>query len=347
MKLLSTKLLTLFVLLSLAAHAQDIHFSQNYFSPLTLNPALTGDFDGSYRIGSVFREQTGNIMSGGLVYQTPSIYGDVSLFKGSRSGSCLGIGGMIFNDQQGDGRLSNMTMMGSLAWHQSIDGAGNYFISGGIQAGYVQYRLDPTKLNFYDQWTGVDFKNATGDVVGPALSYFDLNAGLSFSAIINENSRATVGFGAFHLNKPRQSFLNGGLDVNNPNFLSPRFAVHASSSFMINRKVFLYPNVIYELQNADNELVVGTLVGLNFSQRRTRLGTIVYAGLAYRTSDAVIPSIGFITKGLQFGVAYDYTVSTLGSTNGNQGLGAFEIGAKFIGHVYTPKRQKRIFCPRM
>ncbi|MFZ9207484.1 MAG: type IX secretion system membrane protein PorP/SprF, partial [Sediminibacterium sp.] len=37
--------------------AQDPHFSQFFASPLTINPALTGKFDGKYRITSNHRNQ--------------------------------------------------------------------------------------------------------------------------------------------------------------------------------------------------------------------------------------------------------------------------------------------------
>ena len=38
-----------------AAGAQDVHYTQFYNSPLTTNPALTGVFNGSYRIGAIYR----------------------------------------------------------------------------------------------------------------------------------------------------------------------------------------------------------------------------------------------------------------------------------------------------
>ena len=41
----------------LTGMAQDIHFSQFYFSPLNLNPAATGIFDGDYRIAGNHRQQ--------------------------------------------------------------------------------------------------------------------------------------------------------------------------------------------------------------------------------------------------------------------------------------------------
>ena len=41
------------VLISACLHAQDPHFSQFFSSPLTLNPAFTGKFNGSWRLAAV------------------------------------------------------------------------------------------------------------------------------------------------------------------------------------------------------------------------------------------------------------------------------------------------------
>jgi hypothetical protein len=37
--------------------AQDSHFSQFFSSPLTLNPAFTGKFFGTYRVAGNYRNQ--------------------------------------------------------------------------------------------------------------------------------------------------------------------------------------------------------------------------------------------------------------------------------------------------
>ncbi|HQU60103.1 MAG TPA: type IX secretion system membrane protein PorP/SprF, partial [Saprospiraceae bacterium] len=51
----------LIIILALTAatisQAQDQHFSQFFASPLTLNPALTGTFDGKYRVAFIYRDQ--------------------------------------------------------------------------------------------------------------------------------------------------------------------------------------------------------------------------------------------------------------------------------------------------
>src|SRR5215470_10407076 len=90
------------------ASAQDIHFSQFYYSPLTFNPALTGAMDGTYRIGAIYKNQWSSISSP-FVYSTPSIAADAKLFSGKFNGNYLGVGLLLLNDRSGDGNLRNFT----------------------------------------------------------------------------------------------------------------------------------------------------------------------------------------------------------------------------------------------
>jgi hypothetical protein len=59
-KILTT--LSLLLLFLSASRAQDQHFSQFYAAPLSLNPALTGAMEGSYRVGTVYRDQWRKVM---------------------------------------------------------------------------------------------------------------------------------------------------------------------------------------------------------------------------------------------------------------------------------------------
>ena len=55
MRKILASLCTVFLLVSVKA--QDPHFSQFFASPLTLNPAFTGKFDGSWRLAANHRDQ--------------------------------------------------------------------------------------------------------------------------------------------------------------------------------------------------------------------------------------------------------------------------------------------------
>ena len=60
--------------------AQDIHFSLWDMSPLNLNPAMTGQFDGDYRFNGNHRNQWSSVT---VPFTTYSLSGDASsvLFK--------------------------------------------------------------------------------------------------------------------------------------------------------------------------------------------------------------------------------------------------------------------------
>ena len=70
---------------------RDIHYSQYYASPLTLNPALTGKFNGYYRATAIYRDQWRNVNGGEAVFMTPSASIDFSLLKDKLSTDALGV----------------------------------------------------------------------------------------------------------------------------------------------------------------------------------------------------------------------------------------------------------------
>ncbi len=81
--------------------AQDPHFSQFYASPLTLNPAFTGKFDGDYRLAANYRNQWASIPN---AYTTASASLDFGILKKSLpKGDIFGLGFSGVSDQSADG----------------------------------------------------------------------------------------------------------------------------------------------------------------------------------------------------------------------------------------------------
>src|SRR5215471_19039498 len=60
--------------------AQDPHFSQFFSSPLTLNPAFTGKFDGNVRVAGNYRDQWPTINQ---AYRTATVSVDFPIMKKS------------------------------------------------------------------------------------------------------------------------------------------------------------------------------------------------------------------------------------------------------------------------
>ncbi len=100
-KILST--LTVCVALAGALNAQDPNFSQFFASPLSLNPALTGKFDGSFRVAGNYRNQWPTI-NNAFVTKTASI--DFGILKNRLADiDQLGVGVLAMTDRAGDGVL--------------------------------------------------------------------------------------------------------------------------------------------------------------------------------------------------------------------------------------------------
>ena len=73
-------LFTLIICVALVSviNAQDPNFSQFFASPLTLNPALTGKFDGVYRFAANYRNQWPTISN---AYTTDTASLDMGIMK--------------------------------------------------------------------------------------------------------------------------------------------------------------------------------------------------------------------------------------------------------------------------
>src|SRR6476661_5153751 len=109
---------TLFTVLT--ATAQDPNFSQFFASPLTLNPALTGKFDGQYRVAGNYRNQWPTINN---AYTTATVSFDVGI--------------MAFTDKSANGALQYNYLALSTAYHKGLDEDGYNQLGAGFQATYV------------------------------------------------------------------------------------------------------------------------------------------------------------------------------------------------------------------
>src|SRR5438045_9210941 len=140
--------IAIIICLSVAANAQDPHFSQFFSSPLTLNPALTGKFDGTLRVAGNYRNQWPAFNN---VYTTSTLSLDFSVLNRILpENDTWGIGFMALTDKAG-GNILKTTFVGlSTAYHKALNEDGFSQIGLGFQAMYGQKRLEYTKLYYYE-----------------------------------------------------------------------------------------------------------------------------------------------------------------------------------------------------
>jgi len=326
---------TLFVLGVANAYSQDLHFSQYFNSPLLVNPANTGfSPESDYRLGVNYRNQWANITTN--PYKTMSAWGDAKLFNNAMDNGWVGIGGAVLQDVAGSGGLTSTKAFGSIAYHQLL-GLGS-LISTGFNVGWVNQRIDLTKLTFDDQWNGKFF-----DVTIPpnepfaysSVGYFDLQAGVNYAYFPTDNAYFNAGLSVMHINRPRESFFSNS-DVNTR--VPVRYTAFLNGSFKINDQWIVNPNVYVSEMATAYEVVLGLNGHYNLSGDGN---SQLIAGLYYRYKDALIPMAGYQLNDLSITVSYDATTSSLSSYDQTQG--AYELSIVKTG-IFT-SHGKTIKCP--
>jgi len=308
---------------SLEVAAQDIHFSQFYFSPLTMNPAQTGFFNGKHRIASNYKSQWKRA-SGGAPFVTYSGSYDVHILdKMMQAADMTGFGVMVFSDKAGTGDLQTSGAAGSLAYHRDMLGNGKQILSFGLQAGFTQMSFDRMKLRFGDEILD-DIPTGSGQEIfeSTSLSYVDVNAGLLYNYLYSESIKLFFGVSTFHLTQPKVNFLPS----QGSNVLSTRTALQLGGSYSITREWDILPSVLFMVQNASTQTNFGMAARYNTSD-----DAALRFGGWYRTwsnSDAVIILAGMEYMNLTIGISYDLNISTLRETS--KGQGSFEVALIYI-----------------
>lgn len=334
------RLLLLVVLccgLRYAAKAQDIHFSQFFASPLTLNPALTGNFDGTLRVAGNYRNQWPSI---NRAFTTTALSVDFPILTGRlNENDRLALGVMGYTDQQADGALKNNFGSLTVAYHKGLDEDGFNRISAGFQMVYNAKNLNVGRLKFEDQLRSDGFTGVTNEIFQNTqlnIGYFDLNAGLTYSGTTQSNVNYYLGGSIYHLTKPKESFRGGQFNLNQ------RYTVHGGVYLPLNSQLMLHSSGIYQNQGGAHETVVGAAVGYTFgSDYEGGAGTALYLGSWYRFGDALIPYVGLEFSSLRLGATYDVNTSALRTASNSRG--GFEISLIYIN---KPGGSKDLPCPK-
>src|SRR5690242_5850897 len=175
MKKILLTLMTSVALVS-ASSAQDPNFSQFFASPLTLNPALTGKFDGVFRVAGNYRNQWPTINN---AYTTYTASFDAGILRNRIPEiDQFGVGVMAFSDKAGGGVLQHNYFSFSAAYHKGLDENGYHQLGLGFQGTLVSKRLDVSGLHLEDMlrsdgWTGVTSESFKYKQL--AVNYLDVN----------------------------------------------------------------------------------------------------------------------------------------------------------------------------
>jgi type IX secretion system PorP/SprF family membrane protein len=342
---LALALLFTALLFSTGLKAQDPGFSQFFASPLTLNPALTGKFNGVVRVAGNYRNQWPSINN---AFITSTISVDAPILRNKLpENDTWGLGIMGMNDKTAGGALNSNYFSLSTAYHKALDEDGYHQLGVGFQGTYANRTLDGTQLHFEDQLN----LNGTWNPISPSetnisgryvsVHYFDMNLGVLYNASTDGNNNYYFGASAYHLNHPKQSFL--GVDTVN---VPTRITLHGGGYFPIQGSPStIYVSALFNNQAGAREYVAGGAWAVNASNDETAPVNF-YAGLWGRftnnTTDAIIPYVGLDYSDFSLGVTYDVNVSSLKTAS--QSRGGIEISLIYIKK--SSSGRKGVPCPK-
>ncbi len=320
-----TSLLLLLCLLSTRAMAQDLHFTQFQLAPMSFNASQTGAFNGTARVGGIYRDQWS-------IYKTPSIYIDAPILS-VRKYDWIGVGFSAVKDQAGSAKLNLTGGKLAVAYHLSFDKKRKTVFSIGAQYGMMSRSINREALVLEDQIINGTPVSIDYDKIKDS-KFAEIDAGVSLRHILSKKADFVLGVGVNHLNAPRRGIVNASFE------LPARLMAHGQLNMDLNKKWILSPAFLYQQIGPGYEAAVQAVGTYDFNKDWD-----FRAGLGYRFGDAAQVILGALYKDLTVGFAYDIGAS--GTNSALKNIGAFEIAANYIFKIYKkPKVDPAIFCPR-
>jgi type IX secretion system PorP/SprF family membrane protein len=329
------------ILFSLAAalRGQDINFSQFYELSLLRNPALGGFFKGDIRATTAYRSQWGSVT---VPFQTSALAVETKFAVSDRSDDYASFGIQLTNDIAGDSRLGKTQFLPAITYHKVIDASRNEYLSAGFLGGFVQQRFDPTRLSFDDQFVNGAYSptNPTQAVFNNTnVTYFDISAGVAYSAIFGQDTRFYAGLGYFHANRPKVAF-----SADNDIRLNPKVVINAGVSTPVSDydRLVIYSDIFTQGGNLQGQ--GGLLLNHTFLEYEDEQNLGIGAGAFIRWNDAFIPVVRFEYYKLNIGLSYDVNISQLKTAS--QYRGGFEVVLSFKSYLnIMSSSQQKVRCP--
>ncbi len=326
-------------------HAQDIHFTNFQLAPMSLNPALTGNFHGTIRANGIFRDQNSggyNTLSGGLEYNIPFAL---------RKQDWISVGIEYVQDKERvvDGINAiklNQTNI-ALAYHFAFDKAYRNVATAAIQYKTMSSKFDKTGWITPSDLDGTgasptitNLAQQTPDSKGKSLT--DWVGALSWHSKFGERNHFKVGFSFAHiLNIDKAITASSAKSKIDP--IPTRITGFASGEFYLNQIISLEPVLYFQNQSPFTEIALQTLVGIDINEQKN---IKINPGLGYRFGDAVeflfVMDYGKFKACVSFDLTSSKYKSSLGVQNG------LEFGLSYTTTIIKkPKVKPVIFCPRL
>jgi type IX secretion system PorP/SprF family membrane protein len=317
-------------MLIIPLRAQEVSFTMFKSNPLYLNPALTGDFSGDWRLAGNFRNQWSAASD---PFRTATISFDKKVYILDQK---FGVGIFMLNDESGTGGLVYNKVYASLSYERAIN---NNYVKAGLQVGMVFGSFNDWMV--WDNSSGSFISPSGEEGLGESTSFPDVNFGLAWKRNINI-FEPEAGISLSHLNSPNKSFLGGDYKE------GMKITFHSNIKIKLNDKIYLEPAILYITKDKSGNTILGTNIGYKIRNKRIPLRQ-VYGGAYLRNgllddTDAFAVHAGTTIRRIDLGFSYDFNMSDLGGTGGS--LGTFELSFIYRS-ISTVLNSYSIPCERL
>ncbi|RMG88399.1 MAG: type IX secretion system membrane protein PorP/SprF [Bacteroidetes bacterium] len=330
------------------ARAQDPQFEQFYAAPLQVNPALTGVHTGKWRVVANYRQQWNSIL-GRNPFKTAGASFDIKFGVGRDD--FFAFGATALQDWVGESNFKQSSGNLSFAYLKQLGGgyrSADQFLVGGAQVGVGQNSIDPQGLWFSNQFNGtteqIDFSTPSGELIAQSTDMFvNINAGLSWYAVFDDNASFYVGGALFHINAPKASFIaDDGEEI-----IETRWSGQIGGEVPFNDQLSILPAIYVTGQGPSMLSIFGfNLRYTNHDWREIAIRAGVWPNLVKDELDNFsLPNYTVSTtlemERIQIGISYDVNANKLSEpTNGRGG-----VELSFI-YVHPGTRKERVSCPK-
>ncbi len=342
--------LALFLVFGIYGFAQDLHFTQYYATPMTLNPALTGALSGKYRFAFQYRDQWRRALDSPMSSFSSALDLRFPLGYSNTFSDAFGAGIHFQTDRVADIGFST-TQMGMFgAFHKSLNEKNNQFFSAGLRIAFGQRNINYQNLFFGDQFNGSSgYTNATLEEL-PAnnFSFSDFSVGVSYTYTPRRKTSVFMGAAIHHFNSPQIGYYyDEELDEQiSTSPLYQKLTGHINVQIPITSKVRLTPRVAAHAQGPHLEINAGSNIRLalgEYGASALHLGgwvrpvTNTNDGFDLATAIAIV---GFEIDNFLFGLSYDLALSEIQTSPSGQTV--FELSVAYLGDYQS----ETILCPK-
>lgn len=334
-------------------YAQDQHFTQFYAAPLSFNPALTGAFNGNYRLGIIYRDQWRSVLDAPNVSYAASVDMRFGLSsRGRRSRDAVGGGVIFYSDKFSEIGFSTNQISVSGAFHKSLSGDGDQFLSLGGQIGIAQRNINYENITFGDQFNGSNgYSEPTGETLPENnFSFGDMAVGLNYTLAPARRTALFAGIALHHILEPQVSFYfdpdEEDEDKNGDNTLLRKLTAHLTLQIPLSEDIQLLPRALIYKQGPHMALNAGANFRFllnEFSGLAMHLGgwirPVSDANNSFEPEAAVLMT-GIEINNFLIGFSYDANIKDFNAAGNRRN--SFEISIAYLGNYDN----ETVLCPK-